>query len=164
VTRRHGDSARGPPGGSCRAGRRARAMPLGRPGGSTPACARGHCPSYGGPVMRVSQPCCNMHMPMSVRSMGLTSTGHPRPGSGGPTEPLRHRRLRIAGSGPHAPRRTAGRRTSMGLRAVSGPRELRADARLEEPPAARPLGRGSREWSEGGARHGSGQADVDVTK
>jgi hypothetical protein len=80
-----------------------------------------------------------MHTPMSVRSMGLTSSGHPRPGSGGPTEPLRHRRLRIAGSGPHAPRRTAGRRTRMGLRAVSGPRELRADARLEEPPAARPL-------------------------
>jgi hypothetical protein len=79
---------------------------------------------------------CNMHTPMSVRSMGLTSLGHPRPGSGGPTEPLRHRRLRIAGSGPHAPRRTAGRRT----------------------------GRGSREWSEGGARHRSGQADVDVTK
>jgi hypothetical protein len=25
------------------------------------------------------------------------------------------------------------------------------------------LGRGSREWSEGGARHRSGQADVDVT-
>jgi hypothetical protein len=49
--------------------------------------------------------CCNMHTPMSVRSMGLTSSGHPRPGSGGPTEPLRHRRLRIACSGQHAPRR-----------------------------------------------------------
>jgi hypothetical protein len=73
--------------------------------------------------------CCYMHTPMSVRSMGWTSSGHPRPGSGGPTEPLRHRRLRIAGSGPHAPRHTAGRRTRMGLRAMSGPRELRADAR-----------------------------------
>jgi hypothetical protein len=80
-----------------------------------------------------------MHTPMSVRSTGLTSSGHPRPGSGGPTEPLRRLRnwlLRIAGSGPHAPRRTAGRRTRMSLRAVSGPRELLADARLEEPPAA----------------------------
>ncbi len=84
-----------------------------------------------------------MHTPMSVRSMGLSSSGHPLAGSGGPTEPLRHRRLCIAGSGPHAPRRTDGRRTSMGLRAVSGPRELRADARLEEPPAARPF------WDEG---------------
>ncbi len=28
--------------------------------------------------------CCNMHMPMSQRSMGLTSSGHPRPGSGRP--------------------------------------------------------------------------------
>ncbi len=53
----------------------------------------------------------------------------------------------------------------MGLRPASGPRELRADARLEEPPAARPLwGRGSREWNEGEARHRSGQADVDVTE
>jgi hypothetical protein len=76
--------------------------------------------------------CCDMHTPMSVRtlrSMGLTSSGHPRPGLGGPTETLRHQRLRSAGSGPHAPRRTASRRTSMGMQAVSGQRELRADAR-----------------------------------
>jgi hypothetical protein len=95
-----------------------------------------------------------MHTPMSVRSMGLTSSGHPRPGSGGPTEPLRHRRLRIAGSGPHAPRRTAGRRTRMGLRAVSGPRELRADARLEEPPAARPF------WDEGAVSGPKAELDI----
>jgi hypothetical protein len=67
---------------------------------------------------------------MSVRSTGLPSSGHPRAGPGGPNEPLGHRRLRIAGSGPHVPRRTAGRRTRLGLRAVSGPLELRADARL----------------------------------
>jgi hypothetical protein len=75
-------------------------------------------------------PCCDVHTPMSIRSMGLTSSGHPRPGSGGPTGPLRHRRPRIADSGAHAPRRNACRRTRLGLRAVSGPRELRADARL----------------------------------
>ena len=40
-----------------------------------------------------------MHTPMSVRSMGLTSSGHPRAGPGGPTGSLRHRRLRIVGSG-----------------------------------------------------------------
>jgi hypothetical protein len=95
----------------------------------------------------------------------MTSSGHPRPGSGGPTEPLRHRRQRIAGSGPHALRRTAGRRTRNG----SAGRERAAGAAGRRPPSRShrlhdPLGRGSREWSEGGARHRSGQADVDVTK
>ncbi len=65
-----------------------------------------------------------MRTPLSVSSMGLTSSG-----SGGPTEPLRHRRLRIAGSWQHALRRIAGRRTQLCLRAVSGPQELLADAR-----------------------------------
>jgi hypothetical protein len=41
---------------------------------------------------------------LSARSMGLTSLGHPWAGPGGPTDPLRHRRLRMngSGSGPHA--------------------------------------------------------------
>jgi hypothetical protein len=106
-----------------------------------------------------------MHPPMSVRSMRSTSSGHPRPGPGGPTELLGHRRLRIAGSGPHAPRRTAGRWNRLGLRAVSGPRELLADAHLGGATGCLVLlGRGSSEWSEGRARHWSGKADVDVTK
>jgi hypothetical protein len=50
---------------------------------------------------RLARPegCCDRHTPMSVRSMGLTSSGHPRAGPGGPTGPLRHWRLRIVGSG-----------------------------------------------------------------
>jgi hypothetical protein len=52
----------------------------------------------------VSPRWCGMRTPMSAKSSGLTSSGHPRAGgSGGPTEPLRHRRLRVAGPGPHAP-------------------------------------------------------------
>ncbi len=42
----------------------------------------------------------------------------------------------------------------MGLRAVSGPRELRADARLEEPPAARPS------WAEGAVRGPRAELDI----
>jgi hypothetical protein len=77
-----------------------------------------------------------MRTPLSVRSMGLTSSGHPRLGSGGPTEPLRHRRSAYY--------------------ALPAPGRMLRDA----PPAAGPdwvdpLGRGSREWSEGGARHAS---------
>ncbi len=46
----------------------------------------------------------------------------------------------------------------MGLRAVSGPRELRADARLEEPPAARPFG------AEGAVRGPRAELDIGADK
>jgi hypothetical protein len=73
---------------------------------------------------------------------------------------------RLNHDGPHAPRRTAGCCARLGLLAVSGPWELRAYARLQGVTGCLALlgRRGSREWSEGGARHRSGQADVDVTK
>jgi hypothetical protein len=66
-------------------------------------------------------------MPGSARSMGLTSSGHPRAGPGGLTDPLRHRRLRMSGSEPHAPDAPPAAGAN---RAVSGPRELRVDACL----------------------------------
>jgi hypothetical protein len=102
--------------------------------------------------------CCDMHTPKSVRSMCLTSSGYPRPGSGGPTEPLRHQRLRMAGSGPHAPRRTASRRTSMGLQAVSGPRELRADARPRGATGCTTL------WAEGAMSGPRAELDIGADK
>jgi hypothetical protein len=40
---------------------------------------------------------------MSVWSMGSASLGHARAGPGGPTHPLRHRRLRTTGSWKQAP-------------------------------------------------------------
>jgi hypothetical protein len=76
-----------------------RAGPIGSGGGE-------NCSSttrYSSTRLARQERCCDMHTPMSVMSVGLTSSGHPRPGSGGPTEPLRHRRLCIAGSGQHAP-------------------------------------------------------------
>ena len=113
---------------------------------------------------RLARPegCCDMHTPMSVRSMGLTSSGHPRPdrvarldhyaigdyASSAPAAcPATHRRPRDP-SGPAGHRRAAG----------AAGRRLPSSHRLPDP-----IGPGSREWSEGGARHRSGQADVGVT-
>jgi hypothetical protein len=73
---------------------------------------------------------------LSLRSMGLTSSGYPLAGPGGPTEPLYHWRLRMTGSGLHALRRNAGRWTRLGLRDLRGPRTPARPWKV--PPAAGP--------------------------
>ncbi len=80
---------------------------------------------------RKGVPCCDTPLPTSVGSTGLTSMGHPQAGRGSNTDPspLRHRRLRVTGPWPHAPRRTADRLTQLGLGAVSRPRGIGAGRR-----------------------------------
>ena len=94
------------------------------------------------------KPCDDMPTPMSVWSMGLTSSGHPWAGPGSPTASLRHRRLRMAGSKPQCPathRRpqyptgAAGRGWPAGA-AGRGPPP-------KEPPAAGPEWARGAEWS-----------------
>jgi hypothetical protein len=80
--------------------------------------------------------------------LDLFGTSRPRAGSVGLTEPLCHPRLSIIGSGQHAPRRTAGRRTRMGLHDSAG-RERAAGAAGRRPPLRShrlhdPSGQGSR--------------------
>ena len=114
---------------------------------------------------RLARPegCCDMHTPMSVRSMGLTSSGHPRPD--------RVARLDHYAIGDYASSHSSGRMPRdappaagpiwpAGHRRAAGAagRRLHSSHRLPDP-----IGPGSREWSEGGARHRSGQADVGVT-
>ena len=99
---------------------------------------------------RLARPegCDDMPTPMSVWSMGLTSSGHPWAGPGSPTASLRHRRLRMAGSRPQCPvthRRpqyptgSAGRGWPAGA-VVRGPSP-------KEPPAAGPEWARGAEWS-----------------
>jgi hypothetical protein len=92
-----------------------------------------------------------------------TSTGPGRigwpDGSAAPS-PTAHRRLRAARSAMH--RRPPDRTGPTGRARAAGAAGRRPPSRSRRPHA--PLGRGSRGWSEGGARHRSGQADVDVTK
>jgi hypothetical protein len=108
--------------------------------------------------------CCDMHTPMSVRSMGLTSSGHPRPGSDGPNEPLRHQRLCSAGSGQHAPRRTASRRTSMGdiMGLRSAGRERAAGAAGRRPP--RGASGCTTLWAEGAVSGPRAELDIGADK
>jgi hypothetical protein len=85
-------------------------------------------------IQAPSPPCCDMHTPMSVRSMGLTRWGNPRSGPSNPTNTTPSATLHdMTGSGPHALRRTAGRRTRLGLLAVSwrlgAPVDIGADKR-----------------------------------
>ena len=124
---------------------------------------RADCPRRArGRSREPSAGCCDMHTPMSVRSMGLTSSGHPRPDrvarldhyaigdyalSAPAACPATHRRPRDP-SGPAGHRRAAG----------AAGRRLPSSHRLPDP-----IGLGSREWPEGGARHLSGQTDVGVT-
>ncbi len=61
------------------------------------------CNTIGSIFAQQGPPCDDMPTPMSVWSMGFTSSGHPWAGPGSPTASLRHRRLRMAGSSPKCP-------------------------------------------------------------
>ncbi len=92
--------------------------------------------------------------------------GYARAEPDGPTASLCHP-LRTTGSGPQC---SATHRLPQDPTGSAGPERAAGAAGrgppLKEPPAAGPVwpwAEGA-EWSEGGARHGSGQADADVTK